>query len=42
MQVSIRAGFRAQELPEQLGLGKDWEVTVQETLFGAYRMIARR
>jgi len=42
MQVSIRAGFRGQELPDQLGLGEDWEVTVQETLLGAYRMIARR
>lgn len=42
MQVSIRAGFRGQELPNQLCLGKDWEVTVQETLFGAYRMIAKR
>jgi len=42
MQVSIRAGFRSLELPESLGLGTDWEITVRETLFGGYRMMARR
>ncbi len=42
MQVSIRAGFRQHELPEALGLDNGWEITVQETLLGGYRMMARR
>lgn len=42
MQVSIRAGFRGRELPEALGLGSDWEITVQTSAFGGYRMLALR
>ncbi|MES2735073.1 MAG: hypothetical protein V4672_02060 [Verrucomicrobiota bacterium] len=42
MQVSIRAGFRGQELPHSLGLDSTWEISVRETVFGGYRMMARR
>ncbi len=42
MQVSIRAGFRGQELPDFLGLDSSWEISVRETVFGGYRMMARR
>ena len=42
MQVSIRAGFRGQELPHFLGLDSSWEISVWETVFGGYRMMARR
>ncbi|TDU70987.1 hypothetical protein EI77_02105 [Prosthecobacter fusiformis] len=42
MQVSIRAGFRSQELPHSLGLKNNWEITIHETLFGGYRMMALR
>lgn len=42
MQVSIRAGFRRMELPRSLGLRDDWQIQVQETLFGGYRMMALR
>ncbi|MEN3943601.1 hypothetical protein WJU23_20045 [Prosthecobacter sp. SYSU 5D2] len=42
MQVSIRAGFRRQELPNLLGIETGWEITVQETVFGGYRMMALR
>lgn len=42
MQVSIRAGFRDDELPRVLGLGAEWQVRTWGTLFGAYRMIAWR
>lgn len=41
--VSVRAGFRANELPNALNLRSDrWNYTIQETLMGAYRMIATR
>ncbi|HCN30394.1 MAG TPA: hypothetical protein DIT64_16960 [Verrucomicrobiales bacterium] len=42
MQVSIRAGFRGDELPRALGLGAEWQVRTWGTLFGSYRMIAWR
>ena len=42
MQVSIRAGFRGRELPESLGLESGWEISVQESVFGGYRMRALR
>lgn len=42
MQVSIRAGFRSDELPRALGLGAEWQARTWGTLFGAYRMIAWR
>ena len=42
MQVSIRAGFRGDELPRALGLGAEWQVLTWGTLFGSYRMIAWR
>lgn len=39
--VSIDAGFRADELPELLGLATDaWSWSVDETWMGAYRMRA--
>ena len=42
-RVSIRAGFRGMELPRLLGLAEpEWEVKVEETFFGSYRMCARR
>ena len=41
--VSIDAGFRANELPELLGLAPTrWHWRIEETLMGAYRMIAER
>ncbi|MDP4609824.1 MAG: class I SAM-dependent methyltransferase [Opitutales bacterium] len=41
--VSIDAGFRQNELPLALGLQPDqWQWKIQETLMGAYRMIAQR
>lgn len=41
--VSIRAGFRRGELPALLGLdSSDWAIDEQETLLGAYRMVALR
>ncbi len=41
--VSIAAGFRAEELPQLLGLSPvQWEWQCFSTPFGAYRMIARR
>jgi hypothetical protein len=41
--VSVRAGFRAEELPSLLGLASaDWEWTVRIHPLGAYRMVARR
>lgn len=41
--VSIRAGFRRDELPRSLGLdGGAWTWKTQSTLRGAYRMIAFR
>lgn len=42
MQVSIRAGFRGMELPESLGLGSEWEISIGATVFGGYRMMALR
>jgi hypothetical protein len=41
--VSIEAGFRGAELPSFLNLDSDrWQITLSETLFGAYRMLAIR
>ncbi|MEQ1747979.1 MAG: hypothetical protein ABL974_01045 [Prosthecobacter sp.] len=42
MQVSIRAGFRGDELRAALGLGDEWCVKVQMHLLGGYRFIAER
>lgn len=42
MQVSIRAGFRGMELPKSLGLETGWEIFIQQTVFGGYRMMALR
>ena len=41
--LSIRAGFRAEELPDRLGLHPDeWQWKVGTNLSGAYRLIAER
>lgn len=41
--VSIRAGFRGNELPTLLGLDEaDWQYYVEETLLDAYRLLAIR
>lgn len=41
--VSVRAGFRANELPLALNLDSDkWNCTIKESFMGAYRMIAKR
>lgn len=41
--VSIRAGFRNDELPQKMGLDpRYWRWETTSTLRGAYRMIARR
>lgn len=41
--VSIRAGFRGQELPELLGLNpQQWEWSVSRTILGNYRLRAQR
>lgn len=41
--LSIRAGFRGDELPHALGLSRRrWRWKVQRTLSGAYRMVAVR
>lgn len=41
--VSIAAGFRGDELPRALGLNPaDWDYRVTVSIFGAYRLIARR
>ena len=42
MQVSIRAGFRCDELPQSLGLGSDWRFEGGCTMFGANRVVMRR
>lgn len=42
MQVSIRAGFRGQELPEGLNLGPEWQIRIFQTVLGGYRMVALR
>lgn len=41
MDLSIRAGFRGNELPDWLGL-QGWQVRVTRTVLGAYRMRAWR
>lgn len=42
-RISIRAGFRGDELAEKLGLSADtWDWQTRETFLGAYRFIARR
>ncbi|HLS27227.1 MAG TPA: hypothetical protein VK041_01145 [Opitutales bacterium] len=42
-QISIRAGFRTEELPKFLGLRKlDWQSETSCTFLGAMRMVARR
>lgn len=41
-RVSLEAGFRDMELPEQLGLPEPWEVVVNTSPLGSYRMDARR
>lgn len=41
--VSVRAGFRGDELPNLLGLARDrWSWSVRETWMGAYRLEASR
>ena len=42
MQVSIRAGFRGDELRQALGLGDEWRVSVQSHPLGGYRFMAER
>ncbi|MES2597954.1 MAG: class I SAM-dependent methyltransferase [Verrucomicrobiota bacterium] len=43
MQVSIRAGFRDDELPHSLGLdAKEWHWQQKATLLGGYRFMALR
>ncbi|MFM7603897.1 MAG: hypothetical protein ACKO8Z_01705 [Prosthecobacter sp.] len=42
MQVSLRAGFRRDELSRALGLGDEWTITCQSRPFGALRMVMRR
>jgi hypothetical protein len=42
MQVSIRAGFRGDELCTALGLGDEWEIHVQMHPLGGYRFLAVR
>ncbi len=42
MQVSIRAGFRGDELRQFLGLGAEWKAQVRTTLFGGYRVLLSR
>ncbi|WP_309382384.1 class I SAM-dependent methyltransferase [Cerasicoccus frondis] len=41
-RVSIDAGFRGNELPELLGLGDEWALTVRRTFLGSYRLLAER
>ena len=41
--VSVRAGFRAMELADQLGLtSKEWTISLEYSPLGAYRMVANR
>lgn len=41
--ISIRAGFRGEELPEILGLdSRAWDWTIQTTTTGSYRLMARK
>lgn len=42
MQVSIRAGFRGDELRQALGLGAEWQVSAQMHPLGGYRFLAWR
>ena len=42
MQVSIRAGFRGDELPRALGLAGNWHSEASCTPFGANHVILRR
>ncbi len=42
MQVSIRAGFRGDELRDALGLDATWQTCVSSHPFGAYRFMAWR
>lgn len=42
MQVSIRAGFRGDELRRALGLGEEWQVSAQMHPLGGYRFMAWR
>jgi hypothetical protein len=42
MQVSIRAGFRGDELPLALGLGSEWSSVGKNTFFGANRVVMSR
>ena len=42
MQVSIRAGFRGNELRDALGLGDPWKVSAYSHPLGAYRFMAWR
>ncbi len=42
MQVSIRAGFRGDELRAALGLDDEWQVKAQMHPLGGYRFIAER
>lgn len=42
-EVSVRAGFRGEELPQKLGLTTgEWRWEVTTTPLGAYRMVAER
>lgn len=42
MRVSIRAGFRGDELRQALDLGKEWEVQARLHPLGGYRFLAKR
>jgi hypothetical protein len=42
MQVSIRAGFRGDELPRSLALQAPWNWKSRCTMFGANRVVMRR
>jgi hypothetical protein len=42
MQLSIRAGFRRDELRVALGLGEEWQVQTQMHPLGGYRFLAVR
>jgi hypothetical protein len=42
MQVSIRAGFRGDELPRSLALQAPWSWKSECTMFGANRVVMRR
>ncbi len=43
LRVSVRAGFRGNELPDSLGISEEWrERRVSRSSLGAYRLTARR